>query len=206
MSNPTEIPNCFIQILSEVRGTVSTGFSNNSVRRNSVGDRLLFTSMPQNFQSTKSANLQQTPILGRSEPIKTYGSSGARVWNVELIFFANDNVITDVLDKIYWCESLAYPIYSNGVSQGLPVCLLAMGSYLNVKVLCSNVSTIIPEEWSIEGRGDVGGYTDAINANSTLNAFRADLPMHAIVNMDFEQVATTPFGHRDVLFGLHNRN
>jgi hypothetical protein len=186
-----KLNNCFIQIESDVPNVpqgvprTTTGFSPSS-------KRLDFTNTPPDLGTSKSADLNHIIILGRSEPIKIYGSNGPRQWNLELQFFAEDDHGV-VVDKINWCESLVYPIYQNGLSIGLPILTFVFGRYINVKCVCSQVTTSLPGPWSVVELepGFFFPYT-------------VDLPMYGTASLTLDHIPDTPFSHSDVRANLHN--
>jgi hypothetical protein len=145
-----ELSNCFLLIDSNT----SKRNSGNVPSTNSISDILYFTSMPDDIGTSKIANVAQTTILGRTESIKTYGSSGGRAWNLNLQFFAEDTgyaaVKTAVTAKLNWCESLVHTQYVNGLSQGLPILLFQFGDYISVRVICTSVSTSIIGPWLVD--------------------------------------------------------
>lgn len=154
-----------------------------------------FQSMPDDLQSTKTANINEIQILGRSEPIKTYGSSGPRSWNLELHFFNNDgDSVNEVVRWTNWLESLAYPIYLNGISYGLPRLIFAFGNILQVRVICSSVTTTWNSPWDMDGT-----MTDTQFLTNVIG------PMHASSQIVLDQISRIPFGHNEVFNGVHNR-
>ena len=180
MVRPEQINNCYLAIEED-----------SLFRAQAQGapiDTLIFTNMPENLGATKSANVASTAILGRSEPIRTFGSSSARAWNLNLDFFCNEDAQRDVVDKINFCESLAYPIFREGISQGLPTILFKFGNYLNVRTICTSVTPNIPGPWEV------------IDNNANIG-----LPYYSSVSLTLEQINSSPPGHYDVRFGRHNR-
>lgn len=162
---------------------------------------LYFQNTPDELAATKSANINEVTILGRSEPIKTYGSSGPRSWTLELRFFADrpGEVSGDsdskerVIKWTNWCESLVYPIYKNGISYGLPKLLFVFGNILAVNCICSNVSTQWQAPWELAGDEDENELVHDIIG-----------PMQATVTLTLDQINVTPWGHDDVMDGKHN--
>lgn len=184
--------NCFLR-LEPVKGARLRNAALGSIIENT----LHFTNMPGDLGTGKSANLAQTSILGRSEPIKTYGSSGPRAWNLELQFFADDDVEKDVDRKVSWCESLVYPIYTvMGVSLGLPPLTFVFGDYLNVRCVCSNVQTGLPGPW---------GLSFGNQQADPASAFRVGLPLYATCTLTLEHTPIEPFDQDQVMRGNHNR-
>jgi len=195
---PPQQGNCFIRVEG---GAGISALVSNIIGNNSVGDTLIFNSMPPDLGSTKNANINHTQILGRSETIKTYASSGTRAWNLELQFFAENDARKDVVHKINWCESLVYPIYIRGLSHGLPILTFVFGNYLNVRVICSDVTTHLPGPW---------GLVNPITEKPSLGFANfetydsVDVPLYGMINLTLIQLGDTSFGHFDVRDGLHN--
>jgi hypothetical protein len=163
-----------------------------------VGEQLDFNSMPPELGSVKSATVAPVPIIGRANPLFVYSHSDERAWNLELKFFAvednfknsgddiNESVRRQVLDRLNWCESLVYPVYKNGISRGLPTMLFVFGDMLNVKVICTDVSTSVPGPHYIKAKNLIG------------------YPLFGIANLTLKQIGGRSFSHLDVRHNIHN--
>lgn len=196
------LKNCWIRIESEnARSLVRTS---NVPASGLSFDTLFFTNLPENLGTSKQANVTSTNILGRSETIKTYGSSQGRSWNLDLQFFAEEPgkaaIEQAVVSKVNWCESLVYPIYTNGLSHGIPRLLFKFGDYLSVIVICTSVTTNIAGPWSVtrSTRARFGN----LGTNESLGDI--SLPLYATVNLVLEDIGEKSWGHADVKGGLHN--
>lgn len=213
--------NCFLHIGSV--GALASRSSNvPKTGLNTAGDTLWFTNLPENVGTSKQANVTATNILGRSETIKTYGSSQGRAWNLDLHFFAEDPgkgaIRQAVVDKLNWCESLVYPIYANGLSQGIPRVLFKFGDYLSVMTICTSVTTNIAGPWSVNdtsnfvirdgqinlptGPNDTAFQQNKRGAQETLGDI--SLPLYGTVNLVLEDIGGKSWGHFDVKAGRHN--
>ena len=213
---------CFLRI--ETKGPPTSG--SNTPNPDTLTDTLYFTNIPDDIGSSKQANINPTTILGRSETIKTYGSSGGRAWNLNLQFFATDagasweeDVKKAVVDKVNWCESLVYPQYINRLSQGPPLVRFIFGDYLNVLTLCTSVQTSVTGPWLVQRknreddkvptRGQFLGFTKNTRVTDGPGGSAEILgdiilPLYATVTLTLEDLGDQSWGHEDVRRGLHN--
>lgn len=113
-----------------------------------TGDRINFKYMPTMFTESKAANYQNTPILGRSEPILGYAGSGPRIFNFPLTFAATNNPKTDVVDPIRQIRSWVYPDYAQGDTPKVPPTLvLQVGAWLSSRCVCTRVDVRYHGPW-----------------------------------------------------------
>lgn len=193
--------NCFLRIESTKNTRRDTA---NQPTPNRLTNTLFFTNMPDDIGTTKTANVTPTTILGRSETIKTYGSSGGRAWNLSLQFFAEDtgyaNVRAAVTEKLNWCESLVHPQYVNGLSQGLPIVLFKFGDYLAVRTICTSVQTSLPGPWLVSAADD--RFAPAIGAQGE-RLGQITLPLYGVANLVLEDLGDKSWGHDQVKRGAH---
>jgi len=142
-----------------------------------------FQYMPESIGENKSANWQYIDILGRSEPIRFYSSSGPRSINLCLTFHALSSRIDDVELKIRFLRSLVYPDYQASKSTNTPfpppVILLKIGEWLKMRSIVTNISVNRSGPWEPD----------------TL------YPTCAEVSLDIQELNVDPFDATDVFFG-----
>jgi len=113
-----------------------------------TGDRINFKYMPTMFTESKAANYQNTPILGRSEPILGYAGSGPRIFNFPLTFAATNNPKTDVVDPIRQVRSWVYPDYTQvDTPKAPPTLVLQVGAWLSSRCVCTRVDVRYHGPW-----------------------------------------------------------
>ena len=151
-----------------------------------TGRRLEFASLPVDISETTAAMYQPITILGRSEPLRVYGSTGVRTWNLDLMFCAHSSEYNDVVRKINWCRSLCYPRYRQGICIGPPTVRLCLGFLINVRTICTSITPSWRTPWSIGLDGRLG------------------YPMQAGVALTLEKISDTPPTFEDVFSGKDN--
>lgn len=151
--------------------------------------KLIFEYIPTEISDSKSASYDDVAIVGRSEPFVGYSSSESRTITFDIEFivskFQNDatssaeTAYDQLMEKVRWCRSLAYPDYhtQSFVTPPHP-CLLKVGKLLSVRVIVESVEVTYKGPW-----------------NEDL------LPYSVSVSMPFRVVNTTPFGLGDVRAG-----
>jgi len=113
-----------------------------------TGDRINFKYMPQMFTESKTANYQNTPILGRSEPVLGYAGSSPRIFNIPLTFAATTDPKADVIDPIRVVRSWVYPDYSEANTPKVPPTLvLQVGAWLSSRCVCTRVDVRYHGPW-----------------------------------------------------------
>lgn len=113
-----------------------------------TGDRVNFKYMPQAFAESKTANYQNTPILGRSEPVLGYAGSSPRIFNIPLTFAATNNPWTDVIKPVRTVRSWIYPDYSEPNTPKVPPTLvLQVGAWLSSRCVCTRVDVRYHGPW-----------------------------------------------------------
>ena len=113
-----------------------------------TGDRVNFKYMPTMFTESKTANYQNTPILGRSEPVLGYAGSGPRIFNIPLTFAATNNPWTDVIQPVRTARSWVYPDYSQADTPKVPPTLvLQVGAWLSSRCVCTRVDIRYHGPW-----------------------------------------------------------
>lgn len=95
--------------------------------------RIIFQYMPEEFTESKTVNWSEADIIGRSEPVIGYRSSGPRVFNIVLTLAAGltPDPVFDVIRPLWLVRSWAYPNYSNLRTPNIPPRLVfVVGSWL----------------------------------------------------------------------------
>lgn len=95
--------------------------------------RIIFMYMPEQFSESKSVNWNDTDIIGRSEPVIGYRSSGPRIFNITLTLIAGEtpDPVFDVIRPLWLVRSWAYPNYSTTrVPNTPPRLVFVVGSWL----------------------------------------------------------------------------
>jgi len=100
-----------------------------------TNDRIKFDYIPGEITESIQANWEEVTIIGRSNPILTWGSTGARQVSLQLTFFADGNdggVRKEVFQKIRFLQSFQFPEYaSNNVFAPHRVHLI-LGTFINI--------------------------------------------------------------------------
>jgi len=141
-------------------------------------DKLEFQFMPPEIEEDKIADWEHFTIIGRSEPVQGWGSSGPRTFNLTLRFIAGDLTPEEVKQKVDFCRSLVYPDYAANLTPP-PDLLLIVGKLFSSQVICKSYRTKYMSPW------------DTITL----------LPYQAEVTFTFEEVNQFPFGKKEVRSG-----
>lgn len=113
-----------------------------------TGTRITFNWMPASFSESKSANYANTQILGRSEPVLGYASSGPRVFSIPLVFAAHNDAFNEVVQTTRAVRSWVYPDYTaSGEPQLPPRLVLQVGSWLSSRCVCRSVDIQYHAPW-----------------------------------------------------------
>lgn len=129
-----------------------------------------------NIQEQLQASYNETVIMGRSAPIVTYASTGARTVTVVLHLTAEDNVKYDVLANVAWIQSLKFPEYNSLIMVPPPKVRLTVGRFLSVV----GVVTMADPTWS-----------EAI--------FEGSVPSHAEISVTLKEVRDKPLGAKSAM-------
>ena len=100
--------------------------------------RIIFQYMPESFTETKQVNWADTDIIGRSEPVVGYRSSGPRIFNITLTLVAGltPDPVFDVIRPLWLVRSWAYPNYTDTkVPNTPPKLLFVIGSWMIQQVI-----------------------------------------------------------------------
>lgn len=152
--------------------------------------RLEFQIFPEEISMSKAAEYTSMGIVGRSEPVRAYSSSGSKTYSFELTFVAsvdqNDGGSSyDVLEKINWLESLVYPEYKNNITYPPPVVFLIVGDAINARCITTEVSPVLRGPWEI-------------NESPLGDEFNWEGPIQAVASVTFEEVNLTPLSSTDI--------
>lgn len=173
-----------------------------------VSTRLIrFHYMPESISESKSSIWKPVDILGRSEPIRFYSSSGIRKIDLTLMFHVreagivlsdtnlNDNTIgplvpdheNDIEINVRFLRSLVYPDYSDSARAAFtpappPVVLLKIGDWLFMRSIVTNVIVDRHGPWSLP----------------------ALFPNRVEVKISFEEFNVKPYDGNEVFNGSDN--
>lgn len=178
MANPRQY--CYLLILPEDASKAATG-DNSHIK-------IPFDTMPATITDAKQAVWQDTAIIARSSPLKTYQFSGARTISFALDFFVSiekndvpegkeaDELIA-MGKKLNQLRGLMYP--SNGTTMRRPrKCILRIGDAFGMMAFCKQISIIY--------RGD-----------SPWGLYPA-MAHHATVNLLLEETGETLYSFSDI--------
>lgn len=113
--------------------------------------RIIFQYMPEAFTESKSVNYQDVDIIGRSEPVLGYRSSGARIFNIVLTLVAGEtpDVVFDVIRPLWLVRSWAYPNYTDTKVPNIPARLVfVVGSWLIQQVVLLRYDITYKAPWA----------------------------------------------------------
>ncbi len=115
--------------------------------------QIIFDNLPE-ITDSKSVSYNDEPLIGRSQPLKTYSHSDNRVISMTLHFIATGQTdILSNLEKLRAIESASYPKYET--TSGAPyeppvVCIIKCGRLLDDNPLC-----VVLKNYSIKFPTDV---------------------------------------------------
>ena len=115
------------------------------------------------------SNWDEVAIIGRSAPIISYSSTGARSVSLTLHFFAETDVHREVANEIAWLQALKFPTYAGAMMYSPHMIRLIVGSFL---VMDGVIESCTPS-WKSPYTND--GY-----------------PMVAECSLSIKEVASTP--------------
>ena len=114
--------------------------------------KILFNALPE-ISDKKEANYSDTPVLGRSSPMKTYGNSGVRAITMVLHFYVtHPEDVEGNMQYLRLIESLVYPRTESGNAPFIPppVCRIRCGTLLasreDVCVVLRSYSVAFPTD------------------------------------------------------------
>lgn len=146
-----------------------------------TGDKLEFPSTPEEITDSAGAEWTDILVLGRSEPIRAWGSTNARKIGYTFQFQATEDVRGDVYNKVKWLQSLEYPTYAAGIAHRPPVLMLIMGSFMRFRCIARPAIDVRWQPpWELPTM----------------------FPMVAEVSMNLEAVSRIPLAATDVRRGL----
>ena len=145
--------------------------------------KIEFLIMPEDFSDQKTINYEESPILGRSEPVFGYGGSGPRNIALTLQFLDEENTQTEVSDKVDWLQSFAYPDYDGAVIQPPHKVVLIWGRFMAIVCLIRDISVTWKSPWDFALR-----------------------PFMAEVSLQFTVINSKPLGFSDIRGGKHRRS
>lgn len=137
-----------------------------------------FQGLPDDWSLEKGANWEDITILGRSEPVKSYGSSGARTFSLTLFFRVTSDPEVDLLPQVRFLEAVNYANYDQGVDRP-PVLLFGWGSWISTRVVSKITSQKFMGPWTL----------------------RDLYPTAAEVTLSLEETNVKPFGYTEVRLG-----
>ena len=161
-----------------------------------------FDTMPSTITDTKQSVWQDTAIIARSAPLKTYQFSGARTISFALDFFvsieANDtadgltdlDALTIMKGKLNQLRGLVYPSTSTTVVRPRK-CILRIGDAFGMLAFCKQVSIIYRGDspWNLNP-------TMAHHATVTLLLEETGEKLYSfqdiIIDKDFSDLASVP--------------
>lgn len=185
-----------------------------------------FQLMPSSILEMKNVDWTDITVIGRSEPIRVYAGSGARIFSFSLMFVASvdqddGGTSKGVVKKVNFLQSLTYPEVKEGITLHPPVVFLVVGHLFNSRCIVRTCQTRWLGPWDlwVEGdpsKGKLGwklshlfkptlgyGLGELLGLNTHASEKRADpyLPQVAEVNLTMEEVNITPHTSRDVRKG-----
>lgn len=154
-----------------------------------VKDIIPFQFMPDTITDAKTANYNETMIIARSVPVKSYSHSSSRLISFTLDFFAAPEAGLGVIHpfiiktRIDALRALVYPDYGLFVSKPPPRCLIHIGAQMAFLGVCKSVSV-------------------SYSNQSPWNVAPIVLAHHAKVALTFEETLTIPLSNSEVRLGL----
>lgn len=154
-----------------------------------VKDVIPFQFMPNSISDNKSANYNETPIIARSVPIKSYSHSSSRIISFTLEFFTSPEQGTKLLSplllktRIDALKALVYPDYGAFITKPPPRCIVHIGAQVAFLGVCKSVNV-----------------TYSNKAPWDLNP--VVLSHHAKVALSFEETLNIPLSNTEVRLGL----
>jgi hypothetical protein len=154
------------------------------IHADNPSERLEFQIFPEEISMNKAAEYASVPVVGRSEPVRSYSSSGPKTFSFELQFVASveqgdDGDTLYVLEKVAWLESLVYPEYENNLTFPPPVVFLMIGDAIQARCITTEVNPTYSGPWDV--------YES--EHGSTFNWIS---PMRATVSLTLEEVSLVP--------------
>jgi hypothetical protein len=162
---------------------------NNPAVEDNASITIKFDTMPATITDSKQAVFQDTAIIGRSSPLKTFQFSGARTINFALDFFvsieqdpnqleSDDEAALNVLKtKLNTLRGIVHP--SNKTTMRRPrKCIIRMGEAFGMLAFCKSISIVY--------KGDSPWQVNPVLAH------------HATVNFVLEETGETIYSFNDI--------
>lgn len=123
-----------------------------------TGETLTFQMMPEIITESKAANWTPTSILGRTEPIQGFESSGERTLQLELNFLEsrdqNDTSSWEqgvyVFEKVKWLRSLVYADYQQQLIRPPHAVYIFIGYLIWMRAICRDYNVSYKSPWDVK--------------------------------------------------------
>lgn len=133
--------------------------------------------LPDEVSENYGAEIEPTPIMGRSSPIMGYSGGGPKTVSLSLILY-DDYCKDGIIQTVNNLKALSYPEYSNIVEP--PNCYVRIGDFIKLYGVCTSVGV----SWSKPIRKD--------HVSGEMTYIKAD------VSLEFQNCVSTPFSATSV--------
>jgi len=166
---------------------------------------LTFTYIPEEFSlSGADPNWNEVEVFGRFEPYQIWSSTSAETIAFTLQFFAENDCITDVKQKVDWLRAMKYPVHYKNISYRPPTLLFVWGKFLRRRVILKEATPSFRSPWYVEDDGNIDRIASQTLAGNRENAVDAYplYPMQAQVSVSLATVSTEPISGHQVMQGI----
>jgi len=189
-----------------------------------------FQMWPDSIDDAKSVNWNNIDVIGRSEPLVVYHSSGPRELAFTLFFSASvdekDEIGTaKVQEKVNFIKSLSYPVRAKetGFSTSPPLILLIVGDLIYTRCILKSYNVAWAGAWEFDYisqlRTNFSGFAGrpglALRGSAAFNSLTEDtrplvsLPQIAKVSIVLQCINSVPLTMEDVVANgdkINNKN
>lgn len=151
--------------------------------------KLEFTYLPNELSlSGEEPTWNEVEIIGRWSPYHIYASTTAAELGFTLQFFAEEDAVKDVKQKVDWLRAMKYPVVHEGITYRPPSLLFVWGRLFTRRCLLKEATPVYRGPWFNEAED--GRVTD----------FKL-LPMQAEVSVTLTFIEDLPVSGEEVMAG-----